>query len=647
MKTANYTKYFFLVLILMIGFGLYLQNSIEKSTRTLHALGVSQAEQHASRIVDYLKRKTDGDIKGYLLTHQEKRKEINTILNTFLTNEFKYIFLLTKDQHGHYRFLLDGSLSEDWNFNTIFFPENRAFDSVYKSGKPQIIEETKGDVDEVWRSLLYPVVGKHGTDALLVIDFSEKYASSINHLNAPIAKTVSLMQIFLLLSLLLISAMVYSYYKFRKKIMTDPLTSVGTKTFFHEFLRRHSLDEYDIVLVNLDDFKRINQKFGYKNGDKLLKLYAKTLCNTLPEGAHVIRIGGSEFALLLPRGGDLEESVKSLFETLREKKYLIGNETVSLNASMPAMRVPKGARSEEKILHLLDRKMLDIKSRGKNDYAVIVEKPLDDLKYSDIEFIKTTLEEERITCLFQPICRTQTKEVVKFEALVRMIDDEDPEKLIPPHYFLPVIKGTNQYTRMSKLVFQKVFDVLQKYQAIEVSINLDLTDLYHRDMMKLIDDTLYEHQALAKRLTFEIVEDVEVKDFDKVAHIFKQLRAYGSKIALDDFGSGYASYAYLIKLDWDIIKIDGSLVRALLTNPDRTELIVRSINELGVYFNCEVVAEFVEDEEIYKVIKHLCVEYSQGHYFGKPQPIEAYADLHNKFTIFKLLRYNTPLSQSN
>jgi EAL domain-containing protein (putative c-di-GMP-specific phosphodiesterase class I) len=95
---------------------------------------------------------------------------------------------------------------------------------------------------------------------------------------------------------------------------------------------------------------------------------------------------------------------------------------------------------------------------------------------------------------------------------------------------------------------------------------------------------------------------------------------------LDDFGSGFASYSHLLQLDWDVIKIDGSLVKEIRNNTERAKIILQSINELGVFFQCQVVAEFVADEEIYKVVKELCIECSQGFYLAEPKPIETFME---------------------
>ena len=215
---------------------------------------------------------------------------------------------------------------------------------------------------------------------------------------------------------------------------------------------------------------------------------------------------------------------------------------------------------------------------------------------------------------------------MKYEALVRLIDKEDPEKLIMPFHFMKLVKGTSQYIKMSKLVLQEVFNTLRRYEDVEISVNVDLDDLDNADMMKLITHNLYENRMIANRFTFEILEDHEVKDHAKVMFYLQQLKASGSKIALDDFGSGYASYSYLIKLNIDILKIDGSIIKELKYSPDHAKTVISSIRELAKSFQYDLVAEFVSDEDIYNIIKDLGIQYVQGYYLGEPKPIEWYID---------------------
>lgn len=269
-------------------------------------------------------------------------------------------------------------------------------------------------------------------------------------------------------------------------------------------------------------------------------------------------------------------------------------------------------------------KLLDIKSKGKNALGLLGMDHFNQMKYGNIDYIKDALEEERLVCIYQPIINTKTKKIVKYEALVRLIDKENGEQLIPPAHFMYVIKGTSQYIKMSKLVLKEVFRVLHKYPEIEISVNLDLDDLYNADMMKLITKNLYRHKNMANRLTFEILEHNEISDYGQVALIFQQLKTFGSKIAIDDFGSGYANYVYLIKLDVDILKIDGSLIQELLHDPKRTKIMLDSIKNLADIYHYEVVAEFVSSKKIYEMISDLGIEYVQGYYLGEPKPMEAY-----------------------
>jgi EAL domain-containing protein (putative c-di-GMP-specific phosphodiesterase class I) len=313
---------------------------------------------------------------------------------------------------------------------------------------------------------------------------------------------------------------------------------------------------------------------------------------------------------------------KKLFTYLTEKRYLINNETISLTISMSAMVIPKETLSIYNIQRYLDEKLFEIKSRGKNDLGIIGNVAGDKIKYKNLDYIREALEEERLTCLYQPIVNTKTKEIVKYEALVRLIDKEEPQKLIPPVYFLDMIRGTTQYIKMSKLVLKEVFHTLHKDPKIQISINMDLHDLYNADMMKLITKQLYRHRGLANRLTFEILESHEVKNYDEVALIFQQLKAFGSKIAIDDFGSGYASYAYMIKLDIDILKIDGSLIEELVPSPERTKIMLSSIKELAEKYQYELVAEFVSSKEIYDMVSELGIAHAQGYYLGEPKLLD-------------------------
>lgn len=626
MRRQYFDKFIFFLMGLLIIFAIFLQLTTVQSTEKLKKEEIQKTEQYAAKIAQLIQRRTSNNMESVLTDNPKLRDNLNESLQAFLTKQYQYIFVLKKDVKGNYRFLLDGSEEGPEEYKTIFFPKSKLFDSVYKTQKMQIIEQHEG-VEQVWLSLVYPIVNENETEALLVLDLSESYGEHLNNFNSPLMTVVWMMQIFLLLSMFLLVFLAYRYYKIRKELIIDDLTSVYKKQYLEEFFDKKRLEDYDVMLLDIDEFKEVNQKFGYEFGDMILKEFTQTLLSALSPDAIIVRTVGAEFLVVSPKSeSTVEVEAQRIFDMLREKKYLIGNEIQYLTVSMSAMSIPEKSTSVQNIERLLDEKLLEVKSKGKNALAILSEEEVSGVNYTNIDYIKEALEEERLICLYQPIYETQTKKIKKYEALVRLIDKDDPEKLIVPFHFMKLVKGTSQYIKMSKLVLREVFNTLKRYEDLEISVNVDLDDLDNADMMKLITRNLYENRTIANRLTFEILEDHEVKDYGKVMFYLQQLKAFGSKVALDDFGSGYASYSYLIKLNIDILKIDGSIIKELKYRPDHAKTVIRSIRELAESFQYDLVAEFVSDEDIYNIIKDLGIQYVQGYYLGEPKPIEWYID---------------------
>jgi len=624
MRSAYFDKFIIFLMALLIVFALFLQISTTQSTEKLKNDEIERAEQYASKIAKLIQLRSQTNIEIRLTEHPEVRRHLNESLHAFLTKQYQYIFVLHKDEKGNYRFLLDASEDEPEEYQSIFFPKSELFDKVYSSQEMQIIEQHEG-VEEVWLSLVYPIIREDETEALLVLDLSKSYGEHLSNFNSPLMTVVWMMQALLILSVLLLIYLIYRYSRLRKILLFDSLTSTHTKIFLEEFFNRNKVDSYNAILIEMDEFVQVNNKYGYTSGDLVIKEFAETMMNVLSSNCEVIRTAGTEFLVIVPKdNSDFEALAKKLFSTLQEKKYLLKNEVFNQTVSMSAIIIPEGNVSIYDIQRILDVKLLEIKSKGKNALGLLCMDHCNKMKYGNMDYIKEALEEERLVCLYQPIINTKTKQIVKYEALVRLIDKENGEDLISPEHFMNIIKGTSQYIKMSKLVLKQVFNVLHQYPEIEISVNLDLDDLYNADMMKLITQNLYRNKTIANRLTFEILEHNEISDYGQVALIFQQLKTFGSKIAIDDFGSGYANYVYLIKLDVDILKIDGSLIQELLHDPERTKIMLESITSLAEIYHYEVVAEFVSCQEIYEIVKDLGIEYVQGYYLGEPKPLEVY-----------------------
>jgi len=623
MKEQYLNRFISFLIVLLVMFAIFLQISTENSTKKLKNEEVIKAEQYVGNIDKLIQFRTHYKLEETLNKNLHLRAQLNEVLRTFLTKQYQYMFVIKKDSKEHYRFLLDGAKDAE-EYHSLFMPQSTLFDKVYETGKMQIVEE-KDEVKNLWVSLVYPIVVNHKTQGLLVLDFAKEYGEKLSHFNSPLMSVIQMMQVFLLFSVVLLIFLAYRYFKTNEALIKDKLTSTYTKYYLSQLFNNDKPNRYNAILMELDAFKEINQRYGTVFGDDIIRLFSANLLKSLSYSSKVIRTGGTEFLVLVPKiEGDAALIANTLFEALKNKKYYYEKEEVHLEVSMSAMSIPKNVSSIQDVQRILDEKLLDVKSKGKNALAVIETSKLDNLQYSNMDYIKEALEEERLLCLFQPIYGTEDKKIVKYEALVRLIDKENPEKFISPFYFMNIIKGTSQYIKMSKLVFNYVFSVMEKYPDIKLSVNVDLNDLYNIDMMKLINEYLANNQEYAPRLTFEILEENEIKDYDMVSSIFRELKKYGSKIAIDDFGSGYANYKYLMCLDIDILKIDGSLIQELRTNEQNAMLVLRSLLTLADKFSYEVVAEFVSDEDIYNKVKHLGVLYSQGYYLGEPRPIETY-----------------------
>jgi len=224
------------------------------------------------------------------------------------------------------------------------------------------------------------------------------------------------------------------------------------------------------------------------------------------------------------------------------------------------------------------------------------------------------MEESRIKCMFQPIFETDTKKLKKYEMLVRMLDTDGT--VIPPADFLPSIAHTKVYNELTKYILESAKETMET-NDIELSINLALQDLFNHDILEIILKMLSENRHFASKLTFEILETEEINDFDTLKKHIHDIKETGTKIALDDFGSGYANFSYLLHLGIDILKIDGSLIHDIDKHENAKD-VVETISIFAKKIGIDTIAEQVETKEEFDIISDIGIDYIQGYYLGKP-----------------------------
>ena len=234
-----------------------------------------------------------------------------------------------------------------------------------------------------------------------------------------------------------------------------------------------------------------------------------------------------------------------------------------------------------------------------------------------ISMIKDALKASRIVSYFQPIIDNTTQKTVKYESLVRLIDNEG--KVLSPFFFLDIAKKSNYYLKITDVVLEHSFSMLYHCDA-DISINLSALDIEQKNMCQKIITLLEKHKEQAHRIVFELLEDEKIKDFKIVKKFITTIKEYGVKIAIDDFGTGYSNFERLLEYQPDILKIDGCLIRDIVTS-SYSNSVVKSIVTFAKEQNLQTVAEFIEDEEIFNIVKSLGVDFSQGYYFGKPEPL--------------------------
>ena len=394
-----------------------------------------------------------------------------------------------------------------------------------------------------------------------------------------------------------------------KKYYSHSLSSLPNRNKFLEILKEK---DYIIVLLNIDKFKEINFYFGSEIGDKLIKEVANRLKELRKKYQFkLFHIDIDEFALLFNRDLSEKEVVKIIKEIISylEEPYNIENNEIIIR-----FRAGVSANKKE---YLRADVALDMAKELKKD--IVFGKEVSNLnKYEEhlkwLKKIRWALENDKIVPFYQPIV-DKNRNIIKYEALVRLIDEDG--KVISPFFFLNVAKKSRFYLEITKRVTNKAIDKV-KEKNIGVSINLTLEDIDNEEMREFILSKIDEIED-KKLLTFEIVESEDVRENKLVASFLEEIKSKGSLIYIDDFGSGYANFDYLIKLNPDGVKIDGSLIKNILTDKN-TEIIVKTIISFAKEMNIKTIAEFVENEEIFKKLIDLGVDYFQGYYFSPPKP---------------------------
>ncbi|MGN1148263.1 MAG: EAL domain-containing protein [Lachnospiraceae bacterium] len=242
-----------------------------------------------------------------------------------------------------------------------------------------------------------------------------------------------------------------------------------------------------------------------------------------------------------------------------------------------------------------------------------------------LQILRDAMVQDRVVPYFQGIYDNRKKKIDMYEALIRIQDGQG--NIYYPDQFLPIAKEYNLYESLSIIMVRKVMEMFLD-KEIKVTINLSVQDIYDRDMLKMIFDHL-EKAAHPENFVFELVESEGVRDYQFIKQFADSIHEYGAKVSIDDFGSGFSNLLHIIRIDADILKIDGAIVREICHDMKSMEF-VELINEWCLRQGKEVVGEFVENQNIQDMIEEIGVTYSQGYFFAKPQPWEMCEEIQSR-----------------
>jgi len=391
----------------------------------------------------------------------------------------------------------------------------------------------------------------------------------------------------------------------------DNLTGLPNRLKLQEELS--SAPKNTVAILNIDDFKEINDFFGIDAGDQLLTRIAHWFEEMK---LHPYRIGGDEFAFLMKPGNlsaDFCHDIDNLLLLLSEKSFMISDETVHLRAS-----VGIAIESDKPLIHAdvaLNKARLQRLHSSIYDQSEGIEQQYK-ANIAMSSHIRQALIEHRIVCQYQPIVSCKDGSIRKYETLVRIRNEDGT--LTPPNDFLPIARKTKLYHHITQEVVYQACHLFSGREE-EFSINLSSSDILNSRTVATIENILRQ-TGTAHRLIFEILESEGIENFDEVASFITRMKSLGVRIAIDDFGTGYSNYENILKLNIDFLKIDGSLIKSIDDNP-RHRIVVEAIVDFANRIHVDTVAEYVSSKEIFDVVQGLGITYAQGFYSGKPQTL--------------------------
>jgi diguanylate cyclase (GGDEF)-like protein len=431
----------------------------------------------------------------------------------------------------------------------------------------------------------------------------------------------------------------------REAVMTarrDPLTGLDNRTAMHDRLASLLADRGQLgialALLDLDDFKDINDTHGHDTGDAVLREVARRLCVAAPAGALVARLGGDEFAVCVPAPAGPHSLGDALLDAFRQP-VVIGTRPFTITASIGVVMADADGGSAAVALSHVDVAMYQAKARKDphrsgvvvlngqaREHAAARVQMRDDVSHPQVD---------QFHVVYEPVVDLRDGRVVGAEALLRW--DHPLLGRVAPADFIPLAEQVGAIAELGEFALRTAVADLASWLATaeasghpladgSVGVNLSPRQLGVPGLCDLVQSILAEHHLEPNRLVLEITEEALLDDWSTAIEVVQGLRSIGVGVAVDDFGTGYSSLRYLRRFDTSIVKIDREFVQAVVDEP-RTRALVASVLEMARSLELSSVAEGIETLDQLQVLRALGCRLAQGYLFDKPMRAQAFGAL--------------------
>ncbi len=594
---------------------IYLYINIPSYENRLRSLLLTQSVDGIDAVADKLIDKIVGNDREFLkknIKDSNLRKKNEKYLKEFLNRNISSIYILFTFNNRNF-ILLDTDDSSNKILPFILDDTDiKYFNRVKKTA--QKVVYIQNSIQDLAFTFIKPIIIDGQIVAFLIIDYTQKrYNPLFSLIN--ITTKIIMMAIIILLILLTIFIFFYlknSYIKYRMYINPE------TETFYRSYLvdnyEKIDFPNYYIALVDIDFFKRINDIYGHNIGDKVLNRVIRRISTKLSNRDIFIQYGGEEFLIFICKKNttvkDFKDRLEEIRRTVENLNIRIKRDIVKITVSIGGFIRTETSTSLQDAIHKADSALYESKHNGRNTISYF------DISKSRIlyrEKLKDMIEEDKLICFYQPIVNLYTQETHHYEALLRL---KNENKIIYPNEVLPELEDSYFYSRITMKIIEYNVKKLRENRDFIISINLTSDDLLNESIINI----LIKNSDIAYRMFIEILETKHI-DYKRVEISIQKLKLFGYKICIDDYGSGYSNLSHLLNLSIDFIKIDGSIIKNIHRDK-KSHTLISSLSLFCKQNGIEVIAEFVENEEILEILKSFDIKYGQGYYFNKPIPFE-------------------------